>query len=300
MNLSQIIKAYNESAELQNLSDNTKRTYRHYLSKLLEKAAERQMSGEVNLSNQNRMQTDVAMPTGVAMQIDVAFFSSVVFSFKGPQAQRMARRILIMLLGWAERYGMVQNNLATKIPLPKLTAKPRSPFTVAEMSSLQQLLLDTSFPEKLKPYVSEALVAFHTGMRPSELDNLHWDDVGPDYIKVRSAKAHEVGAVARMVKVTEGVAKALPVASSGLVFKSVTGKKLNKDTRSEAINFACEAAGIKARDFYNTRRGTATEMHARGYDIATIQRQLGHADISTTQIYIKPTMEQAAAKFQGF
>jgi integrase len=296
MQLNSIISAFLVSAEFSVLSKNTQKTYTYYLKKFDTLLGNKHLGSYVA----GAMPNAVAMPKGVAMQNDVASLSSVVFAFNGAQAQRLSRRIFILLFSWASRYGLLADNLATRIPMPKLTAKPRSPFTVEEIKLFTNLIEDTATSPMLLPYIKQAIVAFHTGMRPSELDNLVWDDVGPEFINVRSAKANEVGAVARMVKVTDSVRSLLQNRSRGLVFKSTMGKKLNKDTRSEAIRYACKKVGIKPREFYNTRRGTATEMFKIGYDISAIQHQLGHRDIATTQIYIKPTMQQAASVFRGF
>jgi integrase len=285
--LKEIIEAYTKSAEYEALSPNSKKTYNHYLNKFV-------------LSKTDSTLHKSPMQIGVGVQNDVAFLSSVVRSFNGPQGQRMARRVLVLLMGWAQSYSLVNYNPAVKIPLPKLTIKPRLPFNITEINTITALLQSGEVPPKWAPYVAQGIVAFHTGMRPSELDNLEWADVGPEFIQVRSAKHQEVGAVARMVRVTDKVKQIIPNRSQGLVFKSLNGKKLNKDTRSEAIHYACTKTGIPAREFYSTRRGTATEMFKAGYDISAIQHQLGHRDISTTQIYIKPTMEQAASVFRGF
>lgn len=304
MEIQELIDFFISSAEFQGLSPNSKRTYTHYLKKLKE-----QLSGNVIFDRNQKENTFRgeasapqlnAVPVRVAMQNDVALLFGVVSTFQGPQGQRMARRVFIRLFSFAEEYGLCQSNLSNKIPLPKLTAKPRTPFTVAEVNLLAQSAGRGLFSAKHTPYIMEAVVAFHTGMRPSELDSLTWSDVGEDFIKVRSTKGHEVGAVARMVKLTPSVASCVNKRSTGLVFKSVSGKKLNKDTRSEAIHQACKTVGIQPREFYNTRRGTATEMYKAGYNIVAIQHQLGHADISTTQIYIKPSMQEAASVFRGF
>lgn len=283
-----LVNSYQNSPELSALSLNTKRTYNHYLNKV------NNLIGDVTLA------TDSPMQKGVALQKDVALLSSVVSKFNGPQAQRMARRVLILVFAWAQEYSMLEANPAVKIPMPRLTEKARNPFTLEDVNKLEEAITNPSIPPKYLPYIKQAVVAFHTGMRPSELDNLLWEDVGPEFIQVRSAKHHEVGAVARLVKITDKVYHNLPKRTQGLVFKSLTNKPLNKDTRSDAIHYACTKVGIEPREFYSTRRGTATEMARAGYSISAIQCQLGHRDIGTTQLYIKPSMRQAASLFKGF
>lgn len=157
--LKEIIEAYTKSAEYAALSPNSKKTYNHYLKTFLTQGA-----GVPTGST--------PMQIGVALQNDVALLSRVVSAFNGPQGQRMARRVLIILLGWAQSYSLVNYNPAVKIPLPKLTVKPRLPFTIAEIDAITTLLQNGEVPPKWQPYVAQGIVAFHTGMRPSELDNL--------------------------------------------------------------------------------------------------------------------------------
>jgi integrase len=144
-------------------------------------------------------------------------------------------------------------------------------------------------------------------MRPSEVESLHWANISPSgFVEIFSAKHRERGKLSRLCRITDGIRGCLErevtsrLEGSDLIFKSITGSPLNKDMRARAMKYACEALGIEPRPFYSTRRGTATEMFKAGYDVAKIAGQLGHKDIKTTMIYIRPSMKETAEAFRGF
>ncbi len=297
-----ILSLFKESPDWARLSDNTKRVYSHYLEKLLTYAEEATLPFEVTSSpNENPMQLPVAVAFNVAQ------WNNIFAKFDGPHAQRMARRVFLILSAWGRKRGLLSYDHSESFPQPVLTKQDKLPLNKEEAEKLATLLANKAYPNRFKPYLSSALLAFQTGMRPNEVADLLWEDVGSEFISIRGAKAKQKGVVSRMVRITEGVKSVIDSCLLGRnplhgnhVYSSVEGRRLNKDTRSQAIHVACRMAGIPEREFYSTRRGTATEMFKAGYDVAQIQKQLGHANIQTTMIYIKPTMQEAASQFKGF
>jgi integrase len=143
-------------------------------------------------------------------------------------------------------------------------------------------------------------------MRPSEVENLKFKNIKDAHIEIVGAKHREEGKVSRLCRITDKVRETiqpflgLNKSPEDFVFSTHSGGRLNKDFRSIAIKKACELVGIFPRDFYSTRRGTATEMFKAGYDVAKIAGQLGHRNISTTMLYIKPSLTETADCFKGF
>lgn len=61
---------------------------------------------------------------------------------------------------------------------------------------------------------------------------------------------------------------------------------LHPSTLEKALRFAVHQSGLHKRITCHTFRHTfATQLLESGYDIRTVQELLGHADVSTTQIY---------------
>lgn len=298
MNLETIIKAYENSAQWGKFSPNTVNLYTSYLTRLCALGGYLPIESTQILSHyrQNPMQ----LPVAVALY--VADWQRIIDSFNGNQAKAMARRVLLNLFAWAKSYGFPVVNALTNLEAPRVNKiKDTSPFTHTEIASLGSLLHREDFLGAYKPYIRSAIVAFHSGMRPSEVEGLTWGDITEDHILIKSSKWKEKGKVSRYCKLTPEIKEVLPERRSPteLVFLSVEGRKLNKDMRSRAIHAACKNLLIEERDFYSTRRGTATEMHRAGYDLLDISRQLGHESLETTKIYIQLSMIESANRFKG-
>jgi len=70
------------------------------------------------------------------------------------------------------------------------------------------------------------------------------------------------------------------------VFLSVNGKVLTRARIWGVVKSAAKLAGIKKNIYPHTlRHSFASHLLENGADLRVIQEMLGHADISTTQIY---------------
>ncbi|SDM46131.1 tyrosine-type recombinase/integrase, partial [Halarsenatibacter silvermanii] len=89
-----------------------------------------------------------------------------------------------------------------------------------------------------------------------------------------------------------------------LVFTTKTANQLDpRNVRSMVYNYS-EKAGITEKDVspHTFRHTFATDLYRRTKNLRLVQKALGHADISTTQIYthiVDEEMEEAMKSFRA-
>ena len=136
---------------------------------------------------------------------------------------------------------------------------------------------------------------YATGLRVSELIGLqmHQVDFQGDFLTVRGkgskVRAVPFGKWARQ-KLLSYVQEARPRLSKGkaidAVFMSRSGRPLTRQGFWKMIRGHALAAGVEKRVTPHTlRHSFATHLLEGGADLRSVQSMLGHADISTTQIY---------------
>lgn len=81
----------------------------------------------------------------------------------------------------------------------------------------------------------------------------------------------------------------LELASGDAVFVNLRGGRLSRQSIWNIVKDAGTAAGLAERDLspHVLRHSAATHMVEGGADLRTVQEMLGHASISTTQIYTR-------------
>lgn len=139
-------------------------------------------------------------------------------------------------------------------------------------------------------------LAYGAGLRVSEIINLRVEDIDLDGLSliVREGK----GGKDRISILPEQLKNDLQNMLAGkagneYLFESERGGRLT--TRTAQIVFArsLRAAGIKkTATFHSLRHSFATHLLENGVDVRYIQKLLGHASITTTQLYTKVTNPQ--------
>lgn len=233
---------------------------------------------------------------------------------KGLKVSTVARRLsaIRQLFLFLYREGLRRDNPSKNIE------SPRQPVLLPKFLSDKQVeqLLDTAERKaangKLKPLRSHALLEtlYATGLRITELVSLPRRAVGPDtaMILVRGKGGRE-----RMVPLGNKARLALLAYLAALKAKEKTkdkGKKKSKGKKKAAsAAYLFPSSGQKghltrrragqllkklATDArldpdtvspHKLRHAFATHLLSNGADLRAVQQMLGHADISTTQIY---------------
>lgn len=137
---------------------------------------------------------------------------------------------------------------------------------------------------------------YATGCRASEISNLKVCDIR---IEEKFCKCHGKGDKQRIVPLGDSAIQATVRYQSGLrkeivekfddpgfLFLSRSGKRLRREAIWELVKKYALVAGIDvAISPHTMRHSFATHMLAGGADLRQVQELLGHASISTTQIY---------------
>ncbi len=194
-----------------------------------------------------------------------------------------------------ERY--VENDPAANLESPKLEKKLPKILTIAEVEEL--LRQPNSFlPAGMRDKAMLELL-YATGIRVSELIALNISDVNLDmgYIKCFGKGSKEriipLGSIA--VKcVLEYTQKArmklVRTYEEPALFVNHHGNRLTRQGFWKIIKkYAHEANILKDITPHTLRHSFATHLLENGADLRSVQEMLGHADISTTQIYTHVT-----------
>ncbi|MDD5509901.1 MAG: tyrosine recombinase XerC [Dehalococcoidales bacterium] len=144
---------------------------------------------------------------------------------------------------------------------------------------------------------------YASGLRVSELVNLDIDKINLDAneIRVRGKGSRErmvlmgkPAAAAIFTYISQGRTSLLGGKGTPALFVNRSGRRLVERRVQKIVEKYSAAAGIKRRVHpHMLRHSFATHLLDGGADLRVVQQLLGHADLSTTQIYTHVTKSQA-------
>lgn len=188
----------------------------------------------------------------------------------------------------------IQNNPASQFKPPKVKVHPPEVLSISEM----ERLLEQPNHKTLLGLRDKAMLefAYATGVRVSELINLKKNDL---FLNEEIVKVFGKGSKERFVPVgshaiywlNQYLIKSRPILVKSLysydfVFVNRFGKKLSRMGFFKILREYVQKAKIDKHVHPHTiRHSFATHLLERGADIRVVQELLGHAKISTTQIY---------------
>lgn len=195
--------------------------------------------------------------------------------------------------GFLLRTGRVAQNPADLVSAPRRRTKLPQVLTAEQMSTMLDAV-PTGTPLEIRDRAMFEL-AYSCGLRSEEVLTLKIDSIDFDDEVIRVLGK---GSKHRLVPVGEPARRALVLylgkARPGLVadpdestlFLSRNGRPLSASdlTRRLAIRMR-EAASVSGVSPHALRHSFATHLLEGGADLRTIQELLGHASISTTQVY---------------
>ncbi|MEK9910964.1 MAG: site-specific tyrosine recombinase XerD [Candidatus Puniceispirillum sp.] len=230
----------------------------------------------------------------------------VEWHHRGLSPRSVARRLsaLRQLMAWTVDETIRPDNPTRWIDNPSLPAGLPKSLSEAEVAQLLAVASNLSPAPVALRALAMLEVLYATGLRVSELVGLKVSQFrrNPETILVIGKGGRErlvpLGEVARDV-----AAKWLEVREantafilSDRMFPSDDGTAMTRHEFARLLKKLAVDAGIDARRVspHKLRHSFATHMLNRGADLRSLQSLLGHADISTTQIYTANRPERLA------
>ena len=203
--------------------------------------------------------------------------------------------------GYLQKEGMIQENPLEKISSPKQDKKLPSYLTHDEMNKYLTIP-DTSTPEGQRDRAILELL-YASGLRVSELVHLKLSQID---LSTHEIRVIGKGSKERLVLMGKPAAEALITylgqarpkllgnKKTDAVFVSRYGKCLIERRIQKIVKQYAKKMGMTKRVHPHTIRHTfATHLLDGGADLRVVQELLGHASLTTTQIYTHVSKTQA-------
>lgn len=226
-------------------------------------------------------------------------------------------------LDYAVKRGIIYSNPALNVELPKVDKKPQkiNAFTKDEQATIIANL--TMDPVDMLLYIG-----FSSGLRRGELFALTWDDCINGAIAVNKqvvyiTTIHKDGSRTRNREVTSpktvGSNRIVPLPDKAiaklkdykvildnhfaeievdnkLVFPDFKGGFMSQNRPARRLKSVCKKTGVKELPLHSTRHSYATRLFEQNVQPKTVQKLLGHEDISTTLEVYTHVMEEEKLK----
>ncbi|PID96215.1 MAG: site-specific tyrosine recombinase XerD [Actinomycetales bacterium] len=229
-----------------------------------------------------------------------------------PLAASSAARTLVAVRG-LHRFlaieGQTPTDPAEGVRPPKVGMRLPKAITVAEVERLLEAASVGDTPQSLR---DRALVEvlYGTGARISEAIGLDVDDLDTDVGQVRlfgKGGKERIVPVGRYAQdaVTAYLVRARPVfAAKGrgtpALFLGVRGGRLSRQAAWDTLRSAATRAGLAGHVSPHTlRHSFATHLLDGGADVRVVQELLGHASVTTTQVYTLVTVATLREVYAG-
>ena len=202
-----------------------------------------------------------------------------------------------LLSSWRRFFAyLAEQGIVTSNPVLGLRA-PRAPLSLPRALSPDEIkaLLDT--PRQGDLALRDAAMfetAYSSGLRVSELTGLDCEDLDPaaGLVKVRHGKGDKeriipIGSMAlQALEKWLALRAAWGLAARGPLFVSRSGRRISPRSAQLRLHRLAQAAGIGHRVTpHMLRHSCASHLLQSSGDLRGVQEILGHADVSSTQIY---------------
>jgi len=203
--------------------------------------------------------------------------------------------------------GRVRDNPTENLASPKVGKSLPKPISISQVRRLLEQPAKLSAPEAKRDRAMLELL-YASGMRVSELVSLDCRDVDTEggYVrcfgkghKERIIPIHEQAASIVEKYVKEARPRLTPNDSEKALFLNRRGERLTRQGFWQILKGYAKSAELDTEITPHTlRHSFATHMLSGGADLRSVQELLGHANISTTQVYTHLTSEHVRRTYE--
>ncbi len=280
-------------------------------------ATERGLSENYQLSTRRSLE-DFAAWLRRARQISEAGMIRVediteylAFRKRGGLAAASIKLIVVAIRIWCRfltSRGKVPRDVAELLPMPRVERYLPETMNVVQFEQL----LSGIAPERERAKRDTAIIEllYASGLRVSELTTARLENLDLENGVIRVlGKGHKTRLVPVGRKAREAIAEYLKTERPALVgpktgshiFLNRRGGGLTTARVWQIMKEAAKMGGVEAKVYpHLLRHSFATDLLSNGADLRIIQELLGHADISTTQIYTHVDSDRLKAVHRKF
>ena len=223
--------------------------------------------------------------------------SYVLFLEREGKAASTVSRYIASFKGFFEycqKRGIITNDPAERLKPPKVEKKFPQILTISET----QRLMDGPDLQSDKGIRDRAMLEllYATGIRVSELISLKTEDMNlpMEYLVCHEKSRDRIipfgnSAKSAMIMYLEKTReRMIDGAQSEYLFVNCSGKPMSRQGFWKLIKHYAEKVGIDKEITPHTfRHSFAAHLLEKGADVYSVQKMMGHADISTTQMYME-------------
>ena len=196
--------------------------------------------------------------------------------------------------------GSIKDNPTLNVTSPRVGKSLPKPISINQAMLLLEQPAKLATPEAKRDKAMLELL-YASGMRVSELVSLNLDDISIDAGNVRCfGKGHKERLIPiaprAALTIKEYLQEARPYLTRDdtkqALFLNARGERLTRQGLWQILKGYAKSAGLdKEITPHTLRHSFATHMLNGGADLRSVQELLGHANISTTQVYTHLTTE---------
>jgi integrase/recombinase XerD len=203
--------------------------------------------------------------------------------------------------------GMIKDNPTRDVPSPRVGKSLPKPISISQARLLLEQTTKRSTPEAKRDNAMLQLL-YASGMRVSELVSLNLADVDTEggYVrcfgkghKERLIPIHHQAVLSLKQYLSEGRPRLAHGDEEEAFFLNRRGERLTRQGLWQILKGYAKSAELGAEVTPHTlRHSFATHMLSGGADLRSVQELLGHANISTTQVYTHLTTEHIRRAYE--